>query len=626
MIKRAFALLGLLALTAASAPPVFMVPSVFVSEAAGTAPITIYKSAKASSYSKVNVQTIDGTCHAGINYQAVNITLTFANSELKRTLAVTLIDNNTYGGECTFGIKLTSVRLAAVPSTATTVTVSDDELPPLPTGNPATAAYDTAIGAGVDADGFAALPLRAGAHRYFVRSSGSDANGCTAAQAPTAPLRTIAAGVGCITNGNGDQLLLAESSSFTEAIPFLTWKSGFSLTYPTTIESYDPTDALNEGKYGRADQRSARPVLTAMQGQVSNNVGPPSFVAIRGLDFNPGNVANAGMAFASMSDGLLIENNIFRYTAFSFDSTEASTTPPSLQHLIFRNNSSFGQWNPINGRTGGIYVAGVAGVAVEDNVFYHNGWKIGASRDDDFTIGGPTVFSHPIYLQTNSGAIVRRNLMMDAADTATARGNIAWDENVLIRNPSGVGLGNSPSYYPDRPNGVLLEAGYNLFFAAIDLNRANPRGLGFTTANGVPGSRVHDNLLIFNFGTGRQMFANYAGYDQPSYMAFEHNVGFQWNGPGETFYEQATISPGFGFPAQVHTTYDRNVWAEAPFGTNINVGSVTFPGPLTEAQLYATTGYAGYEALVADTIEHPEKHIQRQIRAAAFAGYGLLAN
>jgi hypothetical protein len=119
------------------------------------------------------------------------------------------------------------------------------------------------------------------------------------------------------------------------------------------------------------------------------------------------------------------------------------------------------------------------------------------------------------------------------------------------------------------------------------------------------------------------MFANYAAYNQPSYMAFEDNVGSLWNDPGQTYYDQAVISPGFGFPAQAHTTYARNVWADPSAGTNINQAAVTFPNPLTEAQLYTAAGYADYAALVADATEHPEKHVQRTIRAAAFTGYGM---
>src|SRR5437588_7270163 len=168
------------------------------------------------------------------------------------------------------------------PTTAPTSPTPTPTPSPTPTG---TAVYDASVGNGVDADGFASLPLRSGAHRYYVRNGGSDANGCSSAQNPATPLATIAAGMACVTAGNGDQVLLAEGSTFKEVIPWLSYKGGFSAQYPTVISSYNPTDPTNESEIGRGDQRNARPVLTTGGGLVSG--APFSYAAIVGLDFNP---------------------------------------------------------------------------------------------------------------------------------------------------------------------------------------------------------------------------------------------------------------------------------------------------------------------------------------------------
>jgi hypothetical protein len=96
----------------------------------------------------------------------------------------------------------------------------------------------------VDSAGFADLPLRSGAHRFFVNStSGSDANGCSSD--PARPLRTITAAIACVTDKSGDQVLLAEGSRYAEGIPWLANKSGYSAQYPTVIQSYDPADPMN---------------------------------------------------------------------------------------------------------------------------------------------------------------------------------------------------------------------------------------------------------------------------------------------------------------------------------------------------------------------------------------------
>src|SRR5438270_8781233 len=218
---------------------------------------------------------------------------------------------------------------------------------PTPTPAPTatgTVVYDASIGTGVDADGFAMLPLRSGAHHYFVNSAtGSDGNGCSSAQQAGTPLKTITAGIACVQAGSGDQVLIAEGTSYAEALPWLAFKGGYSPQYPTVIESYDPADPMNDAKYGRGDQRGARPVVTAPQTQVSNGIF--ANIAVRGLDFNPGNNPNQGLLFVGHGSYLLFENNIFRYTGLSYDSSDAQSVMPTAQHVIVRNNSFYGMWS-----------------------------------------------------------------------------------------------------------------------------------------------------------------------------------------------------------------------------------------------------------------------------------------
>jgi hypothetical protein len=351
---------------------------------------------------------------------------------------------------------------------------------------------------------------------------------------------------------------------------------------------------------------------------------PPHNIAIRGLDFNPGNLAGVGFLFNGMGYGILIEGNILRYTSVSYNSTEAQSVLPTLQTLIFRNNTSYGVWST-GGPIGSFYCSGIDGVTVEDNVFYHIGWKIGASRDDVAASGGPTVFNHPIYLQCNTNGTVRRNLTMDSADTSTARGNINWYDNVSIRDPSGVGLGDSTEYNVDRPAGIDIAAWNNLFVAAIDLNSTNPRGYAFTTANGKSGSRVHHNLMIRSTiptGVNAKAFNATTFFNQPSYIAFEDNYSYVWNPSGQTYY-----SGGGFYPAQAFTTYARNGWEDPSSGTNFNNSADVLPNAYTEAQLYAalTATYASitdYASLVSYAIANPEAHVQRAIQSLAYTGYG----
>ena len=480
------------------------------------------------------------------------------------------------------------------------------------------------MGTAVDANGFASLPLRSGAHRYFVSAaSGSDGNGCSGAQQPATPLKTITAAMACVQNGSGDQVLLAEGTSYSEQIPWLAQKQGYSAAYPMVLSSYDPMDPANEAKYGRGDQRGARPVITTLQTQLGN--GTYNYFAIKGLDFNPGNVSGGAVTFIGKAGYVLIENNIFRYTGVSFDTGEAQTTFPTTQKIIVRNNSLYGMWST-GGRTGGLYVAGYVGATVEDNVFYHDGWKIGANRDDDPSAGGATVFSHSYYLQTNTtAAIVRRNLSADGAgDGGVARGDSTFTENLFIDNPAAIGLGGGPSYNTERPSGVMFDASYNAIIGDADVTSTHPLGWGINTTNGQQGSRVHHNLIVRSRntnGAGMSGFSNNAAFNQPSYAQYDHNL--IWNWVSQSSQPHSSYESCGAFPAQCHTSYDYNNWDGLAMGTNTNSTNTAFPNAYTAAQLYAALGYADKTAFINYAISHPEAHIQRNARALLFSGYAL---
>lgn len=481
--------------------------------------------------------------------------------------------------------------------------------------------YDTSIGQSVDADGFTALPLRVGAHRYFVKPSGSDANSCSTAENAATPKATIASAAACLVDGEGDQMMLAEGATFSDPLPWFPSVKGFSSLYPTVFRSYDPADPGNAAKYGRADQRNARPKVGVT---VSNGNGgtPYGYIAIQGLKFDPGNVAGAGgISVLGAIHHLLIENSIFAYTGLSID----GLAPGAGQHVIARNDAFYGEWNT-DGRTGGVYAGAIDYLTVEDCVIFHAGWKIGALRDDDPTLGGTTVFSHSLYIQLDTnGTLVRRNLIADgAADGGSMRGDTSlYTENVLAHNPISTGLGGGFEYNIHRPNGVSFEASWNLTLAGNDLNSTNPRGKAFDASNGKPGSRVHHNLAIYNgveHGTEASLIDNGAGLPQASYVDFDDNTSFHWNDPGETHTEGPLVNIAY-----VHASHDRNRWDDTASGTNINSGSVAFPNPYTEASLYSAAGFANYSGLIAAAIASPQNHYPRTLIALAFAGYGITA-
>jgi hypothetical protein len=511
---------------------------------------------------------------------------------------------------------------AATPTSPPSVSPTSSQTP--------TSGYDASIGNGVDANGFADLPLAPGAHRYFVSSAtGSDSNGCGPAQQPSAPLKSIATAMACVADGAGDQVLVAERTSYSAGLPSFVGKSGFDPAHPTVIQSYDPNDALNDTKYGRAGAGN-RPIIdTGASGSLLSNGGgsvtiSPKYLAVRGLDFNPGNVPGIGISILPNSSGavdyVLIENNIFRYEQLIADMAMANTKG---NHLVIRNNSFFGQWNT-SAHVQGLYYDSWASATVEDNVFWHNGWKIGANRDDSIANGGlvgDDFFRHPIYQQTGADGITRRNLIIDgASDGGQYRGNSTVIENVFIDNPTGIAVGGGTNYDVYRPNGVDLEVSYNAILGDADIDSNTPRGIGIEASNGRSGSSAHHNLIVRSRnvnGVNNWAFITSSDKNQPSYMIWDHNVVYQW-----TTALQIYISGG-SYPSQDFATYTNNIWDAANSGTNTNIAGGTFPNPYTAAQLYSALGFADKQAFINYAIEHPETHIQRQARTLLFAGYGI---
>jgi len=498
---------------------------------------------------------------------------------------------------------------------------------PSPTTN-VTSTYDTSVGMGVDSNGFASLPLRAGAHRYFVSSAaGSDANGCAAAQQPDKPLATIAAAKACLGSGAGDQLLVAEGTRYAEGLTNMMDQLGYSAAYPTVIQSYDPADPLNEAKYGHA-ANGRRPVvntggnnqgITCWCGNTPN--APINFLAIRGLDFNPGDKPGMDMQFIGSASYILIENNLFRYTSLTFDNGGA-TVPRSAHHVV-RMNSFYGEWHP-SAHAQGVFDSGTDGLTVEDNVFWHNGWRLGVSRDEPVETGGPTMFRHPLYAQNlTNGLIYRRNLVVDAAaDGGHLLGGALATENVIIDCPIGLDMTAGVAGDTRQPNGVMIEASYNAILGNSDLNSINPRGLGMVTSNGKAGSSAHHNLLVrvdnIN-GSNRIAFDTTAASGKPSYMDWHDNVAYARAVPGNSFFEANDGIVG----SQVYTTYNNNIWDNNASGTNKNVSSASFPHPYTAAELYTALGFTDRQAFINYAIEHPEARPGPAARALLFAGYGM---
>lgn len=490
---------------------------------------------------------------------------------------------------------------------------------PVPVQQAASGTYDESIGMGVDSTGSANLPLRPGAHRYFVNSvTGSDASGCAAAEQPATPLRSIAIAVACVKGGNGDQVLVAEGTSYAEGLPVLDKRSGYSNEYPTVIQSYDPSDPTNDSKYGRA-ANGRRPIInTGGNAQPVTCCGttPGSYLAIRGFDINPGNLPGMTMMFVGTNgmpnNYVLIENNIFRYTQLGFNQ------PPTNRaiHHVVRKNAFYGSWSG-GAHAQGVYNSGTESLTVEDNVFWHAGWKVGASRDAGDSLGGATMFNHAIYQQSTSDAVIRRNLFMDSSATGCmCRGDTSIQDNVFIDEPIAISAGVGDDYTATRPNGIAIDIGDNAIIGDADITTILPRGYAISTGNGKRGSTAHHNLILRSRNPAKAYaFSTEARYDQPSYMNFDSNLVY--------LFSNRTYGTSGNFLAQDFPTYTSNIWDSATSGSNTNNATVSFPNPYTEAQLFAALGCSDKATCTSRMIETPELGWGVKAHALLWQGYGF---
>jgi hypothetical protein len=345
---------------------------------------------------------------------------------------------------------------------------------------------------------------------------------------------------------------------------------------------------------------------------------PPSFLAIRGFDINPGNKPDMEMRWIGSSDWgsnsyILIENNIFRYTQLTVDQ-------PQSTNVIIRKNAFYGAWSAGNGHPQGSYGAGITGLTIEDNVYWHTGWKVGVTRDEPEATGGPTIFNQSIYAQTSTASLIRRNLVMDtAAGGCSCRGDTTILENVFIDNPLAIIAGKGDDYNIHRPSGVVIEVGYNAIIGDADISSTLPRGNAITTGNGKQGSTTRHNLIVRSRnpnGANVVALSTDAEFNQPSYMTYDSNLIYQWASTTRT-----NVTGG-SFPAQDFATYTNNLWDALTSGSNTNSSSVSFPGSYTDAQLFTALGCTDKATCAALMIETPEAGWALKARGLLFSAYG----
>jgi hypothetical protein len=228
-----------------------------------------------------------------------------------------------------------------------------------------------------------------------------------------------------------------------------------------------------------------------------------------GLEFTPG-VADTTLIFTrgilsrGAADDLLVEDcyvHDYQYN-LTLVSELAPATAPLVNVRVRRSvvADAYGAGTgsgdldvDLANRSQGLYADGVQGLAIEENVFDHNGWS------ESVPDAGANMFSQDVYLNTaNANVRVTGNVIARASGHGLqARAGGVVRDNVFLADPFAIAFGYTDTS-PGKAGGVSGEVADNVVLGSRDV----PWDQGEwalevgNTGRGIGGSDIHDNLIV----------------------------------------------------------------------------------------------------------------------------------
>ena len=253
-----------------------------------------------------------------------------------------------------------------------------------------------------------------------------------------------------VREGHPDWIFLQKGEAWQLSSP-IKLKSGRSPAEPSVIASFGGD--------------LARPLLKTGAGSALSSVGPLENVVIAGIEAYADARDSASPTFKRTAmnenpsgfrlvstkgeiDEVLFLDNKFR--SFKTNIVQASERYPvtniSLKRNIILDNYA------TNSHSQGVFAGGVTGLAVEDNVFDHNGWRVqGVAPGTDSRGGQATMFNHNLYISNSSDVVLKGNFIARAAsmgvkvrsDATAGSEQIDISDNLFIEGEIGIGIGGN---------------------------------------------------------------------------------------------------------------------------------------------------------------------------------------
>lgn len=368
--------------------------------------------------------------------------------------------------------------------------------------------YDTRFGTDsastiIANNGLFSFGLNTGNKQYFVNSKsggpGSDSNNGLSYSTPKA---SFDAGIALLAAGSpGDQLLIAggEGQTYTDnGLSNLNSMSGISSTYPTFVGCYDSTDPTNVSKYGKLFQGKRPKISFAGLPSIACTTTTGGHIAVQGLNLIGTDTAGGQqMIFQGQLDGLVFQNLILNGFQLTAQSTTTRSQTRNVSKCVF-----IAPWVASTAHIGGFFDAETEALWIQDCVYIHCGWKLGGSRDDPASLGGPTIFNHGQYMHAESNPNtmrVDRNVYINSsADGLGMRRSSTTTQCVTIDEPMVGAVSGWSANYSEEPGGATLTLDDILCVGGINLNSFLPRGQGPSSLNLSPSGNYINNLIAFD--------------------------------------------------------------------------------------------------------------------------------
>jgi hypothetical protein len=268
---------------------------------------------------------------------------------------------------------------------------------------------------------------------YVSNSQGNDKNSCLT---EAAPCKTIAAGAKKMRSGYPDHLYLKQGDVWRDQT-LNNLASGRNASEPAVVAFYGKS-----GKRPKIEVSSTSHVH-------KNKIQYVHFIGleISAYKMDPKNAAFTGtnggnIMMLGAKENLLFEDNLFNHVEVVAQSWQGGIP----KNLTFRRNIWTGYYYSKssldrNSRPSNMYMDGVDGLTIEENVFDHGGWH------DSVPNAGANMFNHNIYLQHSvNGAkvVLRKNIITRASSHgAQLRAGGLAEDNFFGRNALGLLIGYS---------------------------------------------------------------------------------------------------------------------------------------------------------------------------------------